>query len=184
MLTQNILLGAGGPDRNIADKWGAKLLAVKKGMSLRRKTFILEIYCAKSIFPCRRSFSWDQKKFWNPVCFRVSSFEHEFVSSCSDWVKGWKMAMYRGHYGFGVAQEKSEYAAKAARHFMFHDLCNYLDGHPKLGEKDFNDLLNRFYSVITFNPTDDVNFSAYPLVRMLIPNKDNRRRLTAVCLFV
>lgn len=86
---------------------------------------------------------------------------------------------------FGVAEEKSPLAKKVAEEFTFYDFCDFLDNHPTLNKQQFDELLDLFYSrVNTNNDNEDENFSAYSLVRLLMPAKDMRRRLTVVNHFV
>jgi hypothetical protein len=82
---------------------------------------------------------------------------------------------------FGVAEEKSQLARKAAEEFGFYEFCDYLESHPNLTKKQFDELLDLFYSKVNADEAnEDENFSAYPIIRLLLPAKDVRRRITLV----
>ncbi|KAI6183826.1 DNA ligase IV [Aphelenchoides bicaudatus] len=82
---------------------------------------------------------------------------------------------------FGIAEEKSPKAKEAAENYTFDEFCKFLEDHPSLKKQQFDELLDKFYSIVDVG--DDENFSAYPVVRLLIPAHDNRRRLTVKMLY-
>jgi hypothetical protein len=93
-------------------------------------------------------------------------------------------AMVWGSRYFGVAEERSPLAQKAAENLLFYDFCDYLENNPGLTKPQFDELLDLFYSQVNVeNENEDENFSAYPIVRLLLPVKDSRRRLTEVSTF-
>lgn len=91
-------------------------------------------------------------------------------------------SMGYGYRFFGQAKEKSPLSSKAAKYFSFYDFCRYLDSHPKMSQQDFDNLLEQFYSKVNLQQENeqDEYFSAYPLIRLLIPLKDLRRAITEV----
>lgn len=93
-----------------------------------------------------------------------------------------KMVSYGNRY-FGLAKESSVISNRAAQQYFFCDLCHYLDSHPNLTQPQFNKLLEDFYSKVPDDAIEtDENFSAYPLVRLILPEKDQRKSITEVCL--
>ena len=65
----------------------------------------------------------------------------------------------------------------AATKFTFRELIAFLTAHPNLSKDAYNELIANYNGRIEINARTDPDrqYSAYPLIRLLIPSYDQRR---------